>query len=68
MANSNSHQGDDFSKLAETQTPSLIREFMDFMRNNKKWWMLPIVAVLLLFGALLVLSSSVAAPFIYTLF
>ncbi len=62
------HQGDDFARQADTATPGIIREFSDFLRQNKKWWLLPIVIVLLLFGAMLVLSSSVAAPFIYTLF
>lgn len=46
----------------------IVREFWDFLMFNKKWWLLPIVAVLLLLGVLLVLSSTAAAPFIYTLF
>lgn len=58
----------DFEKQAETHTPGIVREFTDFLRHNKKWWLLPIVCVMLAFGVLLVLSSSVAAPFIYTLF
>jgi len=68
MADSSSHEANDFAREAETATPSFFREFGDFLRQNKKWWLLPIVVVLVLFGALLVLSSSVAAPFIYTLF
>ena len=68
MADSSSNQGNDFAREAETATPGFVREFGDFLRQNKKWWLLPIVVVLVLFGALLVLSSSVAAPFIYTLF
>jgi drug/metabolite transporter superfamily protein YnfA len=44
------------------------RELWGFMRQNKKWWLLPIVLVLLLLGALIMLSGSVLAPFIYTLF
>jgi hypothetical protein len=68
MSDSAPQSGDDFARQAETATPGFIREFADFLRQNKKWWLLPIVAVLLLFGAMLVLSSSVAAPFIYTLF
>lgn len=38
------------------------------LRHNKKWWMIPIIAVLLLFGVLLILGTTGAAPFIYTLF
>jgi len=47
----------------------LIREFMLFLKREKKWWLLPIVMVLLLLGTLLVLvQGSTIAPFIYTLF
>ena len=46
----------------------LIREFWAFLSQNKKWWLLPILLVLLLLGAVLVLSTSVIAPFIYPLF
>jgi len=48
---------------------TLIREFLLFLRQNKKLWLLPIVAVMLLLGALLVFAQgSALAPFIYTLF
>ena len=59
---------DDFARQAEEQAPGLVREFWDFLRYNKKWWLTPIIAVLLLVGLLVVLGSSPAAPFIYTLF
>jgi Family of unknown function (DUF5989) len=59
----------DFEKAAaESQDESLAREFLSFLAQNKKWWLLPIVIVMLLLGALFVLSSTAAAPFIYTLF
>jgi hypothetical protein len=59
----------EFEKLASAPpSGSLLREFWDFLRFNKKWWLLPILAVLLLFGTLVLLSSTAAAPFIYTLF
>jgi hypothetical protein len=45
-----------------------LREFWDFLRYNKKWWLIPIVAVMLILGVLMLLSSTGAAPFIYTLF
>lgn len=47
---------------------SLVREFWDFLRDNKKWWLLPIVLILLAVGALVLLGGTAAAPFIYTLF
>ena len=47
-------------------SPTLLAEFLDFLRHNKKWWLLPILLVLLLFGVLIFLSGTGAAPFIYT--
>ena len=47
----------------------ILKEYIIFLGNNKKWWLLPIVFMIVLLGALLVLSgSSPLAPFIYTLF
>lgn len=46
----------------------LVSEFVDFLRENKKWWLAPILVVLLLFGILILLAGTGAAPFIYTLF
>jgi len=47
-------------------SPTLLAEFLDFLRHNRKWWLLPILVVLLLFGVLIFLSGTGAAPFIYT--
>ena len=47
----------------------VLREFWQFLKQEKKYWLAPIVLVLVLFGLLLVFAqSSVVAPFIYTLF
>jgi Family of unknown function (DUF5989) len=44
-------------------------EFLQFLRQEKKYWLVPIVIVFVLFGLLIVFSqSSAVAPFIYTLF
>ena len=44
-------------------------EFVQFLREEKKYWLIPVVLVLVVFGALLVFAqSSALAPFIYTLF
>ena len=46
-----------------------IKEFLEFLRERKKYWLLPIIIVLALFGILIVLSQgSAVAPFVYTLF
>lgn len=57
-----------FQKAGEEQQPSIGKEFLLFIVENKAWWMIPIFAVLALAGLLLVLGSTGAAPFIYTLF
>lgn len=47
----------------------VLSEFVQFLRQEKKYWLVPIVIVFLLFGLLIVFSqSSAVAPFIYTLF
>jgi hypothetical protein len=47
----------------------IIKEFLEFLRERKKWWLAPIILFLLLLGALLVFAKgSALAPFIYSLF
>ena len=46
-----------------------IKEFIEFLKDRKKYWLLPIIIVLMIFGGLIVLSQgSAVAPFIYTIF
>ena len=48
---------------------SFFKEFLEFLKERKKYWLLPIIIVLAIFGALIVLSQGTAvAPFIYTIF
>jgi Family of unknown function (DUF5989) len=69
MTEENPHTRTEFEKAAaEPQGESLVSEFWSFLSQNKKWWLLPIVIVMLLMGALFLLSSTAATPFIYTLF
>ena len=53
---------------ADRTPPSLAREFLDFLRHNKKWWLTPILLVLLAIGLLAVAAGTGAGPFIYALF
>jgi hypothetical protein len=47
----------------------IIAEYLEFLKENKKWWLMPIVISLLLLGLLIVLTKgSALAPFIYTIF
>ena len=59
---------DDFQAQAGEKRSGLVREFIDFLGENKKWWLAPIIISILLLGLLVVLGGSAAAPFIYTLF
>ena len=59
----------DFERAAANGArQSMFSDFWYFLRYSKKWWMLPVLALLFLFGALMLLSGTAAAPFIYTLF
>ncbi len=58
----------DFMKQSEVRQGSLVTEFWDFLKDNKKWWLAPIIISILGLGLLVLLGGTAAAPFIYTLF
>jgi len=58
----------EFEELRDGEQLSLPREFLLFIRQNKKWWLIPILIALALIGLLAALGSTGAGPFIYTLF
>ncbi len=39
---------------------SLLKEFFQFTRQEKKWWLIPLIVVLLLLGAILIFTASSA--------
>jgi len=59
---------DDFAAEAAKPKIGLASEFVQFLRENKKWWLAPIVLSILGLGLLVLLGGTAAAPFIYTLF
>ena len=65
---SESPQKNEFEKLNEDEQLSLFSEFYLFIKENKAYWMIPILLTLALVGFLATLSTTGAAPFIYTLF
>ena len=67
MADDNSPK-EDFAAQAAGDRTSLVGEFTDFLKENKKWWLAPIVIAILGLGLLVLLGGTAAAPFIYTLF
>ena len=47
----------------------ILAEFLNFLRQRKKWRIAPIIIILVLFGSLIILAEgSAIAPFIYALF
>jgi hypothetical protein len=60
----------EFEKSGEEKEASLFREFIEMMKQNKKYWLIPLIIILLFFAGILILASvsGAAAPFIYTLF
>lgn len=46
----------------------IVGEVIGFLGKNKKWWLLPIMGTFLIIGVLVLLSTTAAAPFIYTFF
>jgi hypothetical protein len=63
-----SSRAEQLARHAAQGRSSFFGEYLYLLKQNKKWWMLPLAVLLLAFGALMVLSSTGAAPFIYTLF
>ena len=44
----------------------LCKEFLSFLKQEKKWWLIPLVVVLLMLAGLILFGgSSVLAPFMY---
>lgn len=63
-----SRAAEEFDEEAARPEVGIVREFFDFLVQDKKWWLAPIILVLLLLGGLVILAGTGAAPFIYTLF
>ena len=55
-------------EIENQRSRGILREFWDFVRDNKKYWLLPLVFTLLLLGSLILFVGSSIASFIYTLF
>jgi len=68
MSDSDSTEKNDFAAQADGARSGIVSEFVDFLKDNKKWWLAPIVLSILALGALVMLGGTAAAPFIYTLF
>ena len=54
------------SRQRPTETSD--EQLLELLRDHKKWWLTPVVLALLVLCLFALLSTSAAAPFIYTLF
>jgi hypothetical protein len=63
-----SHEKSEFEKLTPEAQRSLTADLIAFLMQSKKWWLLPILIIMLMITALVLLVSTGAGPFIYTLF
>lgn len=57
-----------FEEAGSEKQYSLVLEFIQFLKHNKKFWLLPLIVGLLIFGLLISLGGTAVAPFIYSLF
>ena len=57
-----------FEQLADQKPPSFLREVWDLLSTNRRWWLAPLFIAILVLGALVLLTGTGVAPFIYTLF
>ena len=58
----------EFEQANQEQQTGVVKEFIAFLGENKKFWLIPLLLALFAIGALLILGGTAAAPFIYTLF
>ena len=58
----------DFESLAKSKRSGLVMEFVDYLKDNKKWWLTPVLIFFLLFGLLVLFTSTGIGPYLYTLF
>ena len=64
-------KGSEFEALAKKSGgagSSAFVQLLMYVKESKRWWLLPVILALILTGILIVLGSTAAAPFIYTLF
>jgi hypothetical protein len=61
-------QPGEFEKAGQSKQAGLGGEVLHMLKQNRKYWLIPVIIILLVFGVLIILGSTAAAPFIYTLF
>lgn len=62
------NESQSFEEAAQGEQRGIFGEFIGFMKENAKWWLTPFLIVFVLLAVVVILGSTGAAPFIYTLF
>lgn len=57
-----------FEAAGRAKQVGIFGEVFLMLRQNKKYWLIPVLLLLLALGALVFLSGTAVAPFIYSLF
>ena len=60
-------RGQEFEQAASGKRIGVVSDFLRLLGETKKWWLAPILVLFLVLGLVVVLASTGAAPFIYTL-
>lgn len=63
-----SSQMTEFERLKLETPTGTVREFWQFIIENKSWWMIPILVVFSAFGVLIACGGSGILPYIYIMF
>jgi hypothetical protein len=61
-------KGKTFADLSNEAPQGFFKEVLYLLVSDRRWWLAPIIIAMLILGALVMLSSTGVAPFIYTLF
>ena len=61
-------KGKTFADLSKEAPQGFLKEVLYLLVSDRRWWLAPIIIAMLILGALVMLSSTGVAPFIYTLF
>ncbi len=63
-----SSKASEFEQLKNESSAGIVREFWQFILENKTWWMMPIMVVFGIFGVFIALAATGALPFLYTFY
>lgn len=61
-------ENSDAPEVASTPRFGILSEFLQFLKEEKKWWLAPLLVMIALLSLLVAVSASPVGPFIYTLF